>query len=162
MIKLSETQEFYALYFHNKGASYSKGINNNEEFEWKRVLCARWRMLMNYFCLYKWNVAVNALAEGYDAYGILQRTNFKPHFSGNFWWTKSSVIRKAQMIDDCYTMDRYNAEFWLLDQSNLKIYSPYKRGLLLKVKYENNNYKLLPWWHLSNILFAIIGMTFAI
>jgi len=161
MAKLAKDKEFYAFYFHTKGASYSK-LPDNNGFEWKRVQCARWRMLMNYYILYKWDIAINALLEeGYDAYGILYRERPKPHFSGNFWWTKSTTIKKAHLIDKNFTTNRYNAEFWILDQPGLKIYSPFKRGLLLSIRKINNDYIILPWWHWRNVLFAFVGATLA-
>ncbi len=116
MRQLAKSEKFYALYFHTKGASYSRIRHDwsSCNYEWKLVQVARWRNLMNYYCLYKWNMAINALSDNYEAYGILQRDMPKPHFSGNFWWARSELISNTPVIDRIFKEDRYNAEFWIM------------------------------------------------
>ena len=162
MKELSGQEKFYAVYIHTKGASYSRkekfdSITHND-WNWKLRQLMNWRMLMNYFVLYKWNIAVNALNEGYQAYGILKRNLPCPHFSGNFWWSNSELIKSAVNIDVDFKKDRYNAEFWILSgcKETEKIYSPFERGLLLTVELtDNNRLNLLPWWHKKNLLYLL-------
>lgn len=160
MKELSTQDEFLCFYFHTKCSSYSWNKETRINFEWKRIHGMRWRNLMNYYVLYKWHIAVNVLKSGYDAYGILLRDNPYPHFSGNFWWATSSCVKNSREIDVDFVKDRYNAEFWVLSGFEKKIYSPFKRGLLLKIIKTNYGYKQLPWWNLKNLLYLVNGKVF--
>lgn len=158
MKSLSQTNDFYALYCHTKGASYSRMLSCEEvSFDWKQLQLSHWRMLMNYYCLYKWNIAINALEAEYTTYGILERENPKKHYSGNFWWADSSVAKNACHIDAEFKKDRYNAEFWILESPMAHSYAPFKRGLLLKVERRGECLRLLPWYHIKNLMYLLDG-----
>jgi hypothetical protein len=74
--------EFYALYLHNKGA-FTRTVGNYN-----------WRKYMEYFCVEKWHECVEKLDEGYDLVGAA----FKDYCVGNFFWTKSSYIKRCQQL----------------------------------------------------------------
>lgn len=167
MQKLASVDKFYALYIHTKGSSYtrSKFDGPRQMFDFKQIQCIRWRNLMNYYNLYKWNIAVNVLLDGYDAYGILYRKLPKEHFSGNFWWATSECIIDTQYLSPEFMKDRYNAEFLILNDRNgipnKKVYSPFFSGLLGFVENKHNNIRLLPWWHYRNLIYLLVSQTLA-
>jgi hypothetical protein len=67
-------------YIHSKGmTSLSKQVN-------------RWRKVLEYGVIEKWNDNINALNKGYDVSGIFW-SQASYHFGGNFWWAKSSYIK---------------------------------------------------------------------
>ena len=85
------TEEFYALYLHNKG-SYTQTIGNYN-----------WRKYMEYFCVEKWKECVEKLDEGYELVGAAYLDNSKEddnahYFAGNFFWAKSSYIKRCQQL----------------------------------------------------------------
>jgi hypothetical protein len=50
---------------------------------------------MMYFNVTRWQDCVEKLYQGYDTAGVLWRGDYHyPHYSGNFWWAKSSYIRR--------------------------------------------------------------------
>lgn len=84
-------EEFYALYIHNKGA-FTRTVGNYN-----------WRKYMEYFCVEKWEECVQKLNEGYDLVGAAYLDNENVdntahYFAGNFFWTKSSYIRRCKQL----------------------------------------------------------------
>jgi hypothetical protein len=96
-------------YIHSKGITLlSKEVN-------------RWRKVLEYGVIEKWNDNINALNKGYDVSGIFWMGN---HFSGNFWWAKSSYIEtlprpviekwdKHNVPVDSHWSSRYRYEGWI-------------------------------------------------
>ncbi len=72
--------------YHNVGYIHSKGITSLS----KQV--NRWRKVLEYGVIEKWKDNINALSKEYDVSGICWDI-IGNHFSGNFWWAKSSYIR---------------------------------------------------------------------
>jgi hypothetical protein len=107
----------YILYFHAKGITQH---NTPRELPVKK-----WREMMEYYLITKWEDCVNKLEEGYDCCGI----NYQNHagrvknetklikiFNGNFFWAKSEYIKK---LDDSILFEhRYSAENWILSESH--------------------------------------------
>ena len=88
------------FYLHTKGIRHFN--TTNEEF----VL--EWINTMLYWNIDKWDFAVDKLNE-YDTYGCYY--NGTTHYSGNFWWARSSHIQKLPTIIESY----YTApEDWIL------------------------------------------------
>ena len=110
--------EFYALYIHNKGA-FTRTVGNYN-----------WRKYMEYFCVEKWQECVEKLNEGYELVGAAYQDNTQPfdpnaihYFAGNFFWAKSSYIKRCQQLVEPPTVDfkpqmkgqphlRYDLEQW--------------------------------------------------
>ncbi len=163
MRAIAEATKFYAFYFHTKGASYSNETGRYQNFEWKRLQCERWRRLMCHYVLSKWQMALNTLIGGYQAYGILYREKPRPHFSGNFWWARSEALREAPQLTEEFMSDRYNAEFWLLNNGTkcVKTYSPFVRGLLLAVKNVPTAQYVYPWYNWRNLVYLFMSYSFA-
>ena len=110
----------YILYLHTKGISHTN-INNIKYI-------ADWTNMMLYFLVEKHSECVNKLNEGYDTVGCnyIESNQYtdKPHFSGNFWWSKSTYINKLHLLNE-NTGNRAYAEFWLFTKnpSYYNIYS---------------------------------------
>lgn len=89
----SSDEEAYILYLHTKGitSTLRHFQNSYEEINLYRTY-QYWRHYLNYGVLEKWEECVRALTFGHDVAGINYQTWPHPHYSGNFWWAKSSHI----------------------------------------------------------------------
>lgn len=74
--------EDYVLYIHSKGVT-----------KYDIDIVRDWRHLMEW-CLIGNHAKCIALLEKHDAVGINRIQEPRPHFSGNFWWTKGSHYLK--------------------------------------------------------------------
>lgn len=93
-----------ALYVHTKGAS--TGINKPVR-DWIETMC--------YFNISCFEQRLLDL-EVYDATGVDYHESPFRHFSGNFWWSKSSHIKKLPLLTN---EDRHAAERWVCSRSGL-------------------------------------------
>ncbi len=121
------------LYLHTKGITQDNKCVHD------------WTNMMLYFLIEKEDVCMNYLTE-YDAVGCNLITDTKtPHFSGNFWWSKSSYIKTLPYL---HTDKKHDAEWWLLrnhtckyksiHNSNINHYrQPYPESLYIKVGLNN-------------------------
>jgi len=103
---INNDNDFYVLYIHTKGVKhFNHPIYEKNVYDWTEYMC--------YFNIYNFNLCINELNNS-DAIGVnLQSSHDYPlHYSGNFWWSKSSHIRKLNNIaENNYS---YNApEFWV-------------------------------------------------
>lgn len=115
----NSTNEVNVLYLHTKGVSW---IGNEPTY----TFIQDWRNLMLHYNVTKWRDCVTSLDNGHDVAGVNWNTNYEhDHFSGNFWWARSSYIKtlptfiRPKLInyqsqfnfnnDHC----RLDAEFWL-------------------------------------------------
>lgn len=121
--------DYAIFYFHTKGVSF---LDSNDV----NVLgnLTSWRKYMEYFNIDLWMNNVNLLDE-YDCCGtelveyacIGGREWTAPHYSGNFWWTNASYIKK---LDPRYIHNRepnwwrWASEFWI-GTENPKMYNYY-------------------------------------
>ncbi|MDY0153023.1 MAG: hypothetical protein RBR72_00390 [Prevotella sp.] len=115
----SDHEECLFYYFHTKGVSFFTKKRKDHCFaKFKRRVNA-WRLLMEYFLMDKWQVAVNILLDGYDTYGC-NRYPPKPApyrmYAGNFWWASSKYIRTLPYLDRRELQhNRFYAEDWLYE-----------------------------------------------
>jgi beta-1,4-mannosyl-glycoprotein beta-1,4-N-acetylglucosaminyltransferase len=130
----SKLDDFYVLYIHSKGVKHYKTEIETNVYDWSEYL--------SFFNIYNFEKCIQLL-ENYDAVGInlmYDTNNYPLHYSGNFWWSKTSHIKNNSMIIDNYWC---SPEFWItkisgtyisLCNSNTHHYSsPYKF-----TNYENN------------------------
>jgi hypothetical protein len=91
------------LYLHTKGVSYNTIRQNIMD----------WTNMMLYFNvkLFQKNLL---LLEKYDAIGCNYRDTPYKHFSGNFWWAKSSYIKKLNV----YNLYKKSDDEWFILSSN--------------------------------------------
>lgn len=111
------SEETYVLYIHHKGVTRigNQAVND-------------WRDLMMYFNVTKWRECVEQLDNGHDTAGVLWRGNYHHlHYSGNFWWARSSYIKKLpevrMPVENNYFgqfglgppgyLHKMDAEFWI-------------------------------------------------
>lgn len=110
-------EETPILYFHTKGLK--DGKNTHKE---------RWRYLMMREVVLKYRQCLGHLLDGADAVGVdwramVGRGGTISHFSGNFWWARSSYVAQLESLDAYYEKPRYPAnwsegkrlgcEFWI-------------------------------------------------
>jgi hypothetical protein len=123
-------EDGYFLYIHTKGVSDTTG-----------GVCSRdWRNYMEYFTIENWRTCTKLLEE-YDTVGVNYKNDPYKHYSGNFWWAKSSYLRTLPKIKKT---SRFDCEAWIgsgdinacsLHNSNLNHYhtpypeSCYKRSI---------------------------------
>jgi hypothetical protein len=94
----SQTEDCNILYLHTKGVTKPHHANVKD-----------WIELMCYFNIYQYKTCISLL-NTYDAVGINLKNTPKVHYSGNFWWSKSSHIKT---LPNC-AFTCYNApEFWV-------------------------------------------------
>lgn len=114
----AQKEDFNCFYYHAKGSTILDKT--------KTIGVDSWRAIMEYFIFDKYNIAINALANGYNCYGSLYRPFFDvPFFAGNFWWTKSKYAAKLPNPSSL-RHDRYNAESWIgMSTEDWNPYVPY-------------------------------------
>lgn len=103
-------KEYYLYYFHTKGL---KSIND----PLLNVFSSR-RQILNYYTLSQYNINIKLL-DLYDAVGCSLHLYPKKHFSGNFWWSKSSYLQNLKNINNKYL----SPEMYLLSDDNCKYIS---------------------------------------
>lgn len=117
MHQKAQNDDFYAFYFHSKGVS----VNKN------RRGVPFWRKELEYFLFYKHELMLKAFELNYNTYGANLRAFpiwNNPHFSGNFWFAKSSYIKTLPLIPVDIN-DRYFAEEWIGKNKEMHPYVPY-------------------------------------
>lgn len=105
-----QKEDFYVLYLHTKGIT-KQHLRSVKD----------WVDYMLYFNTYKHKEIFNLL-EKYNAIGVnfFYTNNIPPHFSGNFWWSKSSYIKTLKReIGKKYC----DPEFWLCSNNIENFYS---------------------------------------
>ena len=78
----NKKQPYYIYYFHTKGVSHP--IEETQFHQRRRNL--------DYFILEKHDLCLRFLNNGYDVVGTALSLYPSLHFSGNFWWAKSSHL----------------------------------------------------------------------
>jgi len=132
LIRLYEhaiAEDGYFLYIHTKGVSdQTNGTCSSD-----------WRNYMEYFTIEKWRTCIKLL-EDYDAVGVNYKNEPYKHYSGNFWWSKSSYIKTLERPKK--TNNRFEYEAWIasgninpcsLHNSNINHYhNQYPRSLYVQ------------------------------
>jgi hypothetical protein len=108
-----DTEDVYYWYLHTKGIRWFGHKNEENILEWIQF--------MLYWNIILWKKAVYSLEYGYDTYGVNSSIEPSKHYSGNFWWSKSSYLKKLpSTIGSNYN----DPEFWLMQMSP-KVFCPY-------------------------------------
>lgn len=108
--KYIEEKDYYLYYFHTKGLKKQ----NDPLFN---VFSSR-RQILNHYTLLNYKTNIQLLHE-YDAVGCSLHLYPKKHFSGNFWWSKSSYLQNLENINDKYL----SPEMYILSNNNCKYIS---------------------------------------
>ena len=88
-------------YIHTKGISHYG--------TWRQESVRDWRIYMEYFLLKEWRRCAKDL-DTYDIAGVQYASN-PAHFSGNFWWARSTYI--STNPTNFNYKDYYETEMWL-------------------------------------------------
>jgi len=102
--------DYYLYYFHTKGLK-------DKNYPLKYIFSSR-RQILNYYTLIQYDINIKLL-EIYDAVGCSLHLYPKKHFSGNFWWSKSSYLQHLGNINDKYL----SPEMYILSNDNCKYIS---------------------------------------
>jgi len=96
----STNEPFLCLYVHSKGITRPN-----------HVQVENWRKLMTYFLIHQWRHCVRILCQwNADAVGTLFLDRPQAHFSGNFWWTKDTYLRR---LPNEIGMSYQDPEMWI-------------------------------------------------
>ena len=115
--ELSRLDEDYnVLYFHTKGVfNKYKNFFTGELSQIKIDSIKCWRRFLQYFVIENWRDCVEKLKE----FDVVGANRINVWFEGNFWWTKSSHLRKCRPYEEFYSGSRWCAEAWIIeDQLN--------------------------------------------
>ena len=119
------------LYYYVHSKAISHFGNNNES------CIIDWINYMLYWNIEKWRLAVRMLSD-YDTYGC--NAIARQHYSGNFWWTKSSHLKNLPVFIDSY----YTAPEDYICKKNNKMFNIHTSGLQghghYKYNYSIDNY----------------------
>jgi hypothetical protein len=134
-----KTQDNYVLYFHAKGitATLNNLIIPGRITKYKNRY--NWRQFLNWGVMTKWEECVASLEDGCDTASVDFKDVPLPHYSGNFWWSKSEHIRNLpdpqetiwweeikRNINDPWiknSSDRFRDEMWVCVKENTKTYN---------------------------------------
>jgi hypothetical protein len=118
--KICSQKKCNIFYMHTKGAGISEEnktfYHNSNDLNHLRLCVRDWRKFMESHLLYNADIIIEKLKE-YDACGVNLESEPKNHFSGNFWWSKSSFINKLPDIDIINKNFRWSAEFWIGEET---------------------------------------------
>ena len=103
-------KEYYLYYFHTKGLK-----DKNDPL--LHIFSSR-RKILSYYTLLQYNINIKLL-KSYDAVGCSLHLYPKKHFSGNFWWSKSSYLQTLENINDKYL----SPEMYILSNNDCKYIS---------------------------------------
>lgn len=105
--EFSVHNDYYVLYLHSKGVTQNLASVDD------------WRECMLYWLVERWQECVAKL-DKFDCVGINHMSGPVRHFQGNFWWAKTTFLRKLGRIEDVRykptkpnQTERHKAEFWI-------------------------------------------------
>ena len=86
-------EDAYFLYNHSKGITSFERMLKNGHFN-TFINYYYWKEYISWGVIDKWKDCINALDNSYDVSGANYFSFPEKHYSGNFWWSKSSHITK--------------------------------------------------------------------
>jgi hypothetical protein len=102
----NDNDEVYYWYLHTKGLRWFGTSNEQNVVDWINLLL--------FWNVYRWKDAVEKLDRGFEVYGCNQTNEPVNHYSGNFWWTKSSYLKRLPNVIG----PEYNdPEFWIMKEN---------------------------------------------
>jgi len=92
----AKREDAYFLYFHCKGITAPWRMRQEKIYQ-PFVNYYLWRKFLEWGCIEKWETCIEKLQD-HSCAGVNLCMWPMPHYSGTFWWTKSSYIRKLPDI----------------------------------------------------------------
>lgn len=108
-----QVQETYVLYVHNKGSFHADKRND------------AWRQFMMHHLVKEYATCIPYL-EMYQTVGT-HLSRYPLHYSGNFWWARSSLLQTLPSITDLTY--RYHAERLFQNMEESRMFNIHKRKL---------------------------------
>jgi hypothetical protein len=114
------------LYLHTKNVGKDINLCIEDQIEY-----------MSHFLIKKWDKCIEKLLVN-DTCGVDLREEPTLHYSGNFWWTKSSYINTLPSPNEFNNLEQYpnplnslrhNQEFWICYNKNEKHFSLWDCGI---------------------------------
>jgi len=102
----AQKEDFNVLYIHTKGIT--RHSLHKSVYDWVNYLC--------YFNIYQFKKCIDFL-EDYDTVGVnlvVNNPDVVTHYSGNFWWSKTSYIRK---LEKCFYYCYNSPEYWITEKN---------------------------------------------
>lgn len=127
-----EEEDFNVLYIHSKGVSY-----NGQDQRFIDLV-----EYLTYFNVDKHETCIEHLNNGGDVVGVNMSNTTMLHYSGNFWWCKSSYLRRSTQF--CVSYCYQAPEYWITlsrDGTYIDLYSldgRYYDGIYADVSYKTN------------------------
>ena len=114
LLLFSKFNDCKILYLHTKGISYNDAHLNVRD----------WRNMMMYFLVWEYKLCLDLL-DCYDTVGCNYSKNPCDHYSGNFWWTRSSYVKGLKkVVSDV----RHDCEWFILEGEG-KMYNVFSSGI---------------------------------
>ena len=138
--------DYYFYYFMTKNVYTNTGAKSSITHE-QIIKNELWRVSMEFNTIDRWRECISYLDEGYGAVGCNYRptshVGIHPHFSGNFWWSKSEHINS---LDHNYLYDKsllgpqneLLAEFWIGSNHSAKLKQIFDCGEVAPYKKETS------------------------
>jgi hypothetical protein len=92
---------------------------------------ASWRRYMAYFAIERHKDCISALRSA-DICGVNWLRSPWPHFSGNFWWSRSEYVKllaAARSLPDSKWPERFKAERWIGSRPGVRATSLHQSGV---------------------------------
>lgn len=106
-----QTEDFNVLYLHTKGiTAHLKFLSVPKFYMNQYRIVQKWRQFLNWGVIENWRTQTRLVEEYFDVASVNFQTEPNPHYSGNFWWAKSSYIRNLP--------DPMTNEWWKEIQKN--------------------------------------------
>ena len=140
MREIAETDDKLIWYAHTKGITKIGTILENNVWDWLEY--------MLYFNFEQWRTAVEVLKGEWNAYGVNLKSQPSTHYSGNFWWAKSSYIKTLPTEIGPEYLD---SEMWIGRGSKFKGYNAFESQVnhystgYKRDKYENAGWICFPF-----------------
>lgn len=107
-LQYDKDNNYKILYLHTKGVTRGNNPRIND-----------WKYCMLYFLVENAQHCI-ALLDKYDTIGINHSLQPYPHYSGNFWWARSSYILTLKMLIpyEKNSSNKMKCEWWILTNPN--------------------------------------------
>lgn len=97
---------------HYIGYAHLKGLSRSNLHD---ARARDWRHYLSYWTIERWEDNIKILNQGYDSAGVNWMTEPWPHYSGNFWWARSTHIKTLPVLEDPVILkemygDRYQSK----------------------------------------------------